>query len=123
MADYFAMNHDELDVYKRQDAEQCRSGFDLGQARVGRRNAQMRVIGILVVGVGRAGTRQGQAAVLAQLGYALGAAGHDVQADEVTALRVRPVGDVAAGGQLLGKGGFDGVKATFAEEDVYKRQL
>ena len=71
----------------------------------------MRVIGILVVGVGRAGTRQGQAAVLAQLGYALGAAGHDVQADEVTALRVRPVGDVAAGGQLLGKGGLDGVKA------------
>ena len=93
------------------DAEQCRSSFDLGQARVGRRDTQMRVIGILVVGVGRAGTRQGQAAVLAQLGYALGAAGHDVQADEVTALGVRPVGDVAAGGQLLGKGGLDGVKA------------
>ena len=71
----------------------------------------MGIVRVLVVGVGGACAGQGQAAFLAQGGNALGAAGQHIQADKVTALGVGPVGDVAAGGQLGGESGLNGVKA------------
>ena len=64
-----------------------------------------------MVGIGRTGTGQGQARILAQTCHALCTAGHHIQADEVAALGVRPVGDVAAGSQLLVEGRLDGIKA------------
>ena len=73
----------------------------------------MGIVRVLVVRVSGACAGEGQAAVLAQLGHTLGTAGHDVEADEVAALGVRPVGDVAAGSQLLVEGRLDGIKAGY----------
>ena len=71
----------------------------------------MGIFRVFVVGVSGTGTRQGQAALLAQGCHTLGTAGHHVQADEVTALGVGPVGNVAAGGQLLGEGRLHCIEA------------
>ena len=71
----------------------------------------MRILRILVVRVSRACTGQHQTCVLAQFRHALSAAGHDIQADKVAALGVGPVGNIAAGGEVGGKSGLDGIEA------------
>ena len=95
------------------DTEQVGRSFHFVQAGISGRDAQMGIVRVLVVRVSGACAGEGQAAVLAQLGHTLGAAGHDVEADEVAALGVRPVGDVAAGSQLLVEGRLDGIKAGY----------
>ena len=91
------------------DAQQFGSGFHLVQTGIGGRNAQVRVLGVLVVGVCRTGTGQGQTRILAQTRHALCTAGHHIQADEVAALGVRPVGNVAAGNEVVLECSLDGI--------------